>query len=109
VDYSGSVPDLGAMKNRASNIEVVAGVTLYRDADFGGVSQTLRQGSWNAAALSVVGNDTVSSLVVGPGLQARICSESGLWGDCQTYTGAVAQVTPILNDRTSSVAVSPIP
>lgn len=36
-------------------------------------------------------------------------SENGAWGDCQAYTGAVSQVTAIMNDRTSSLEVTAIP
>jgi hypothetical protein len=108
-DFAGSVASLGTLANNVSNIEVAPAVTVYRDANFSGVSQTLRPGVWGAAALTIVGNDLISSLVVGPGLQARICSEDGNWGDCQTYTGAVSAVTAILNDRTSSIEITAIP
>lgn len=108
-DFSGSVSSLGGLNNATSNVQVSAGVTVYRNANFGGVSQTFRPGVYGASALNVVGNDQISSLVVGPGLQARICSESVLWGDCQTYTGAVSAVTALLNDRTSSIEITAIP
>jgi hypothetical protein len=108
-DFSGAVASLGTLNNNVSNIEVAPAVTVYRDANFSGVSQTFRPGGWGAAAFTIVGNDQISSLVVGPGLQAQICSENGGWGDCQTYTGAVSAVTAILNDRTSNIAITAIP
>ncbi len=108
-DFSGAVSSLGGLNNNASNVEVSAGVTVYRDASFSGISQTFRPGVHGSSALTVVGNDTISSLVVGPGLQARICSENGGWGDCQTYTGAVSAVTAILNNRTSNIEITAVP
>ena len=108
-DFSGSVTTLGTLDNNASNVEVSSGVTVYREANYGGISQTFRPGVYGASALTVIGNDQISSLLVGPGLQARLCSENGEWGDCQTYTGAVSAVTAIMNNRTSSIEITAIP
>jgi hypothetical protein len=88
---------------------VRAGVTLYSESNFWGAEQSLPAGSFDAAALAGVGNDQTSSLVVAPGLQARVCSESGGWGNCQTFTGWVAFVGPVLNGNISSVEITPIP
>ena len=108
-DFSGSVATLGSLDNNVSNIEVSSAVTVYSSQNFGGTSQTFRPGNWGSSSLTVVGNDTISSLVVGPGLQARICSENGGWGDCQTYTGAVSAVTAVLDNRTSNIEITAIP
>jgi hypothetical protein len=108
-DFSGSVSSLGTLGDNASNVEVSSGVTVYRNANFGGIQQTFRTGIYGASALTVVGNDQISSLVVGPGLQARLCSENGAWGNCQTYTGAVSALTATMDNNTSSIEISAIP
>jgi hypothetical protein len=68
----------------------------------------LKQGSYGASALGVVGNDQISSLIVAPGMKARLCSESGGWGDCQTYMGWVSFGGKLLDNRASSVEVTPL-
>jgi hypothetical protein len=64
----------------------------------------------------VVGNDQISSLVVAPGMRARLCSESftpspseifGGWGDCIDFTRWVPYVGDLLDERTSSIYVTP--
>jgi V8-like Glu-specific endopeptidase len=105
--YSGTVADVGALlNNRTSNVEVRAGVTVYRDAGFSGVSQTFVPGTYSASALNVVGNDQLSSLVVAPGFKVRLCSEAGGWGDCADFTGYVGSVGKTLNDRTSWLQIT---
>lgn len=112
-ELSGSVASLGSLNNSVSNIEVFAGVTVYRDADYGGVSQTFREGTYGAADLSIVGNDQISSLIVAPGMKATLCSENGGWGDCKEYTGlnsfvGKASSGATMNDRTSYISVTPL-
>jgi len=107
--FGGQTPSVGFMNNVTSHIEVRAGVTLYREPSFFGIEQSLPVGFFNAGAMNQVGDDTVSSLVVAPGLQARVCSEIEGAGDCQTFTGWVGFVGPLLNERISSVQITPLP
>jgi trypsin len=105
--YTGLVNNVGAlMNNRASHIAVRPGVTLYREGGFGGVNQTLTAGNHDVGALSVVGNDQISSLVVAPGMRVTACTEGGFW-NCRDYTGSVGDLADF-NDQVSSVIVGPM-
>lgn len=109
--YSGSVWSLLSMNNTVSNVEVLPGATVYREMDYGGISQTFRAGTYNTAALTEVGNNTISSLVVAPGMKATLCTSDNLGGTCRIYTGwnsFVGRATDgtDMNDGTSSLSVS---
>lgn len=108
-NFSGSVSTLGTLNNSVSNVEVLYGVTVYRNEDYTGTSQTFPQGSWGSASLTTVGNDQISSLIVAPGMQATLCKENGGWGGCETYTGSVSFVGKLLDNQASNIVVSPIP
>lgn len=108
-EFSGEVSYIGSLLNqRTSNIEVRPGVTVYRGRAFEGVSQSFAEGIHDHTALSVVGNDQIRSLVVAPGMKARLCSESGGWGTCEEFTGWVSFVGTNLDRRTSYIEVSPL-
>jgi hypothetical protein len=95
------------MNDNTSSLQVLRGVTMYRDADYGGVSQTFLAGAWyDAASLTAVGNDQITSMRLAPGVSVYACSEGGWWGDCLTFTGWVPNVGALLNNRISSFIVS---
>jgi trypsin len=105
-DYSGEVPQLGKyVDNTASSIEVKPGVTVYSEREFGGRSQTFSVGTFPVAALDVIGNDTLSSLVAAPGVSVRICSEGG-WDVCRDFSGAVPDVGSSIDNKTSWIQVT---
>jgi len=107
--FSGAVGSLGVLDNAVSNVEVSYGATVYTERGFGGVSQTFGVGTWPVTSLVTVGNDTISSIIVGPGLEATLCSENGGWGTCKTFRGHWSFVGSDLDDRTSSLLVQPVP
>jgi V8-like Glu-specific endopeptidase len=103
-----SVADLGANAG-ISNLEVAAGVTVYAHPSFQGPSATFGIGVVGPADLAAL-HDEISSLVVGPGLVARACSETQGGGDCETFTGWHSFVGTALADRISWIQVRrPVP
>lgn len=97
------------MNDRISNIEVSKGVTVYKHIRFEGIRQTFAPGTYDAVSgLGRVGNDTVSSMVVPLGLEARLCSDSGGRGKCRTFRGNVSFVGPDMNDLMSWLQVTTV-
>jgi hypothetical protein len=82
-------------------------VSLYREASYGGVHQSVPFGTWDVDALTVVGNDSITSLKAAPGLTVRLFAEGGCSGSSLAYAGNVPQIATALNDRTSCVQVRP--
>jgi hypothetical protein len=107
-DYTGDVSYVGNfMNDRTSSLQVLRGVTMYRDANFSGVQQTFTgSGSYDVGSLTVVGNDQITSMRVAPGVVVQACAESGFWGDCQPFRGWVSNVGGLLNERISSFTVT---
>jgi hypothetical protein len=100
---------LGSFGNNTSNIEVIPGATVYTEVQYGGARQTFVPGTYNASQLRV-GNDAITSLVVAPGYQATLCSETfgpGA-GWCHTFTGNVTYVGQEFDNGASYVRVQPI-
>ncbi len=96
-----------------SRLDVRPLLVGYRDANFGGVAEGFEIGRHEVARgrLSVVGNDTITSLRIAPGLTARLCSddpEKTVGGTCQTFTGSQAQIAASLDNRTSWIEVRPV-
>jgi hypothetical protein len=105
------------MNDRISNIVVSKGVTVYKDIRFEGRRKpgsiigidTFAPGTYDAVTgLKGVENDTVSSMVVPPGLEARLCSDSGGRGKCRTFRGNVSFVGPDMNDLMSWLQVTTV-
>lgn len=94
------------LKDNVSNVEVRAGVTLYRDIDFGGTQQSFPAGTFTSTNMTVIGNDQVSSMVVAPGYVARICAHASGAAPCADYTGWVSFVGEDMNDRTSWIRIT---
>lgn len=108
-EFGGAVSHVGSLLNqRTSNIEVRPGVTVYRGRGYTGVLQAFAAGTYAASALTTIGNDTIRSLVVAPGMRVQACSESGGWGDCEYFTGWVPYVGETLDRRISYLRVEPI-
>ena len=99
------------LDNRVSTVDVERAVTVYRGLDQTGVSQTFRVGTYaaNEGELGTIGNDTISSLYVPPGLVAELCwSESGTGSTgsyCRTYEGNVDDVGDFMDNQTSLIRV----
>jgi hypothetical protein len=81
-------------------------VTIFADGNFSGTSQSLGVGRYDFAALKI-GNDTLSSLRVPPGLQATLYEHGGFTGKSWVFTAD----TPLVanNDTTSSIVVERVP
>ncbi len=108
-EYWGRVSDLGSPLNATtSSVQVRPGATVYRHIDFAGTAQAFPVGTFTSTAMTSVGNDTISSLVVAPGYQATVCAHASGAAPCQTYTGWVSFVGPAMNDRASWLRISPL-
>lgn len=81
-------------------------VTLYRDNDFRGQSETFT-GDVPSLSGTRIGNDSVSSMQVAPGCEVTLYTDSEYRGRSQTFTGAVRDLgrTPVGNDSVSSLRV----
>ena len=105
--FTGDVSQIPApLDNNGSWLEVRPATTLYRDPGLGGVSQQLGAGRFPVQALSVVGNDTVSSVLVNEGVSSRLCSDdpnTTVGGTCDTFTKSALGLNASLNDTTSWV------
>jgi hypothetical protein len=92
--------------NTISAVIVSRGVRVYRDANQAGIAQGFPVGTWkaNAGQLDIIGNDTISSLYVPPGLVAELCtSEDGL--SCQTFDGGNINSIGTMDNKTSMIRV----
>lgn len=95
------------LNDKISYIEVTQQITVYKDAQFTGNSQSIPVGIHRAdqGKLSTVGNDAISSLKVPQGLVARVCESEG-GGLCREYgAGEYSYVGNDLNDKISYVEV----
>ena len=97
------------MNDRTSYISVRSGVTIYEKGHFEGFRHTLLEGTFEGTQFGSVGNDQISSLVVAPGLEARVCSEFGGRGKCRTFRGNVSFVGPDLDNSISWIRVTRSP
>jgi hypothetical protein len=107
--YWGDTATIGAMDNQTSCLKVAPGVSAYGSQNFVGTPAVFALGGWNHTWLSDVGNDNIESIVVGPGIEARLCAESGApgstgWGTCQNFTGSVSSLGA-LNNNVSNIEV----
>lgn len=82
-------------------------VVIYRHVNFEGASQELDKGSYNITDLAI-GNDTLSSLRVPPGMKVTLYSSAGFQGSAKVFTQDSAWVGVDMNDRTSSLKVETI-
>lgn len=82
-------------------------VVIYRHVNFEGASQALNIGNYDMIDLAI-GNDTVSSLRVPPGLKVTLYQNAGFRGGSKVFTQDTAWVGLDFNDRTSSLKVETI-
>lgn len=95
-----------------SRLDVRALVVAYRDPNYSGVATGFEVGRHEVALgdFGAVGNDTISSMRLAPGLSARLCSddpERTVGGTCVTYTGSISSLPSSINDRGSWMEVRP--
>ena len=104
--YEDVVDQLPAsMNNRASLVRIKRGVTLYRGY-MGAERKTLPVGTYSYSAFGPVGNNNVSSLVIGYGLQATLCDGASGGGPCEVYRGEV-HVLGAMNNKASWIKIEP--
>lgn len=107
-EFAGVVTLSGnSLDNNTSNVEILPGVTVFDYSGFSGTQQTFPVGEYGASDLTIIGNDDVSALIVFPGINARLCSENGGWGNCQEFSGEVSYIGSLLDQRTSNIEVRP--
>lgn len=84
-----------------SRIEVRPLVVAYRNANFGGVAQGFEIGRHDTVArIAVIGNDTITSLRIAPGVRVRACSDDPfltVGGTCGVFEGNISRLTPLDN------------
>lgn len=84
-------------------------VTVFKKSDYRGASQTLGIGEHDVDALTMVGNDQISSIKVPPGLRATLHGDAGFAGSRSTYEKDAANLSASKNDATSSITVEALP
>ncbi|HUQ07812.1 MAG TPA: M12 family metallopeptidase [Kofleriaceae bacterium] len=106
VTYEGNVASLGSsMDNQASVIHVKPAVTLYEELALAGVRKSLTAGTYTAASFGAIGDNDLSSMVVGDGLQARLCTNSSGTGTCEDYRGDVSALGYQLHNNASWIRI----
>ena len=81
-------------------------VTIYKDRDFKGTSDTLGPGSYpHIGKTTRVGNDAISSMKVAPGYQCVAYIDDNYRGGSRIFKGDVAYVGSDFNDKITSLIV----
>ncbi len=88
-------------------------VTMYRDANYGGVSQAFDVGNYYGATrgqMNTVGNNTISSINVPSGYYVKACIDEpsllfGLFNVCKTYTANTATLDSSMDNKISYLEV----
>ncbi len=93
-------------------LDVRSLIVAYRDANYGGVAQGFEIGRHETgrSQLNVVGNDTISSIRVAPGVQVKLCSdnpETTVGGSCQWVNNNTSSLSSSINNSTSWLEVWP--
>ncbi len=86
---------------------------MYRDANYGGVSQAFDVGNYYGATrgqMSIVGNNTISSINVPSGYYVKACIDEpsllfGLFNVCKTYTANTATLDSSMDNKISYLEV----
>lgn len=105
--FVSSAAALGGVDNNGSWLEVRPVTVAHQNTALTGTSQLFGPGIFTAGQLSVVGNDTVSSLTVPEGVSTRICTDdptTTTGGSCGTFTKSAVSLSSTLDNRTSWVA-----
>ncbi|SFL11552.1 protein of unknown function [Paenibacillus sp. 1_12] len=82
-------------------------VTVYKDSPYSGSSQEFDVGSYDVSALSVVGNDAISSIRVAPGYKVTLYKDAGFKGSTKVLTSDQLYLSDF-NDQTSSLKIETI-
>lgn len=80
-------------------------VTFYGNENYRGASISLNPGSYDAYALSRVGNDAISSIRVPQGYTVTVYADAGFSGERRVYTSDTGRLGD-WNDRISSVTIT---
>ena len=84
--YTGKWTTLNTLNNIGSYVEVIPGAVVYPAADYSSTPFTFTPGTYVLSSYAI-GQNTISSLIVSPGLKATLCSNSSGTGDCKVFTG----------------------
>lgn len=98
---------LGNLDNNGSWLDVRPVTVAHQNAALTGTSQRFGTGIFTAGQLTVVGNDTVSSLTVPEGVSTRICTDdpnTTTGGSCGTFAKSAVSLSATLDNRTSWIA-----
>ncbi len=99
-------PDAGSADEGANDSGAPPAVAqLFTDANYLGRTQALVIGRYPLAQLSVVGNDSVSSLKVPATLKVTLFQNDNFGGTSRVYTGDTWYLGRARNDQASSVVV----
>lgn len=108
--FSSSTSALSSsLDNGASWLEIRPVTVAHRDNELSGIGQRFGAGIFTAPQLTVVGNDTISSLLVNEGVSTRICSDdpnNTTGGSCGTFAKSPLGLSASLDNRTSWIANS---
>jgi hypothetical protein len=80
-------------------------VIVFEHANFGGKAQSLAVGAYDEVSKLLIGNDTISSLKVPPGLVVRLYEHWHFEGQFIDVKGDLMYVGDAWNDRASSIIV----
>ncbi|ATB50349.1 beta/gamma crystallin-related protein [Corallococcus macrosporus] len=88
----------------------MANITVFYNEDFGGTHVDLPPGNYTRAQLEArgIGNNTISSVKVPPGVKAVLFKDDNFAGD-QLEVVANAESLGALNNNTSSIRVISVP
>lgn len=78
-------------------------VRVFAGSSFSGESQSFAWGSWLGCDMKYVQGDEINSIVVPPGMRARVCTDAS-GTDCETFT-ASANLSPSLAGNVARIDV----
>lgn len=101
-----SDPKLSDGDVRTINSLYPSQVVAFSGPNWTGQAQRLGWGSWRACAgdLSIVGGNDISSLVVPPGLRAKVCTDEQE-SYCQTFWSSTKNLNSTLRDNVGKIVV----
>jgi hypothetical protein len=97
----------GTLDNQTSLVRVKAAVTVFQEGNLWGNQKSFPIGTYNSGSFAPVANDSISSLTVGDGLKATLCTTSTGGAPCEVFRGDVHFVGGRLNDEVSWIRVEP--
>lgn len=108
-NFYGDVEDLLSYTDQVISMRVYESepfVSIFTENNFAGDHQILSTMTYLYADLVAgIGDDSVSSCHISPGLQVKMCEHPNGSGFCDSYTTAVAQLGLELNDDVSHIEV----